>query len=95
VHKNGNVIFSQNGGIKKINNILLVFGMTKNLLSIGAFANKGCLVVFGLKKCWVLTIIKPKKMLLEELEIIELNGLYKSEFFYHPTRMFLTTTIIS
>jgi hypothetical protein len=62
VHKSGNVIFSQNGGIKKIDNIFFVLGVTKNLLSVGTFANKGCLVVFGLKKCWVLTIVKPKKV---------------------------------
>ncbi len=62
MHKSGNVIFSQNGGIKKIDNVLLVFGVTKNLLSVGAFANKGHFVVFGLEKCWVLTIVTPKKL---------------------------------
>jgi hypothetical protein len=62
VHKSGNVIFLQNGGIKKIDNVLLIHGVTKNLLSLGAFANKGWFVIFGLKKCWVLTIVTPKKL---------------------------------
>ncbi len=62
MHKSENVIFSQNGGIKKIDNIFLVLGVTKNLLLVGTFSSKGCLVVFGFKKCWVLTIVKPKKV---------------------------------
>lgn len=56
------MIFLQNEGIKKIDNIFFVLGVTKNLLLVGTFANNGCLVVFGLKKCWVLTIVKHKKV---------------------------------
>jgi hypothetical protein len=51
----------QNGGIKKIDNVLVVPGMTKNLLLVGTCANKRCFVIFGLKKCWVLIIVTPKK----------------------------------
>ncbi len=56
------MIFSQNGGIKKIENVFLVPGVIENLPSVGTFVSKRCLVVFGLKKCWVLTIVKPKKV---------------------------------
>lgn len=56
------MIFSQHGGIKKIDNVFFVFGVTKNLLSVRAFANKRCFVVFSLEKCWVLTIVTPKKL---------------------------------
>lgn len=63
MHKSENVIFSQNGSIKKIDNILLVPRVTKNLVLVGTFFNKRCLVVFGFKKCEVLTVVKPKKVI--------------------------------
>ncbi len=64
MHKSENVIFSQNGGIKKIDNILLVLRVTKNLVSVGTFFIKRCLVVFGFKKCQVLTVVKPNKVVI-------------------------------
>jgi hypothetical protein len=45
VHKEGNLVYHDK--IKVISNILYVFGLSKTLLSIGAFVDMRCLVMFN------------------------------------------------
>jgi len=54
VKSKGHAKILLNGSIKKITNDLYVHGMKNNLISIGALANKGHLVVFNTKRCFIL-----------------------------------------
>jgi hypothetical protein len=47
VEGEGNVIFSYNGSMKCIILVLYIPRLTKNLLSVGNYTDKGCLVTFG------------------------------------------------
>jgi hypothetical protein len=66
------------GRVKKFDNALFVFKVTKNLLLVGALANKRCVVVFGSKNCWVITTNEPNKVIVKKVRD-EFNGLYKLE----------------
>jgi hypothetical protein len=54
VEGKGHAKFGLNGSIKKITNDLYVLGMKNNLISIGVLANKGHLVVFNTRRCFIL-----------------------------------------
>jgi hypothetical protein len=64
-----------NGETKKVNDVFYVPGINKNLLSMGAIINKGCVVIFGSQKCWIV-ISLPSKLIIEG-ERDKFNGLYK------------------
>ncbi len=66
------------GRVKKLDNALFVLKVTKNLLLVGTLANKRCVVVFGSKKCWVITTNEPKKVIVKKVKD-EFNGSYKLE----------------
>ncbi len=42
------------GSINKITNVLYVLGMKNNLIFVGVLTNKGHLVVFNSKRCFIL-----------------------------------------
>ncbi len=54
VIEKGSVLFNHDSRVKQVENVLLVLRMTKNLLYVGSITNKGCYILFGAKKCWVL-----------------------------------------
>ncbi|KAH9549521.1 hypothetical protein CY35_10G024000 [Sphagnum magellanicum] len=53
VHGKGKAVVAHHGEIKIVNNVLYVPSVKTNLLSVGALANMGCVVVFGKYKCWI------------------------------------------
>ncbi len=66
---------THNGETKKVNDVLYVLGINKNLLSMGAIINKRCVVIFGSQKCWIVMSL-PSKLIVEG-EGDKFNGLYK------------------
>jgi hypothetical protein len=51
----GDVFVSCDGKMKQIHDVFYVLGITKNLLSIRAIIDKGCFVIFGMFRCWVVS----------------------------------------
>jgi hypothetical protein len=51
-------------GNKVVDNILYVPGITKNLLSVGKFADIGMITLFGSRNCWIFNKQNPYKILL-------------------------------
>lgn len=47
----GKIVFSHNGTIKHVQDVLYVPNVHKNLLSIGKIIDKGCLIVFRSQNC--------------------------------------------
>jgi hypothetical protein len=58
-----------------MNDVLYVLGINKKLLSMGAIINKGCVVIFGSQKCWIIMSL-PTKFIIEGKHD-KFNGLYK------------------
>ncbi len=67
---------THNGETKKVSDVLYVLGINKNLLFVGAIISKGCVVIFGSQKCWIITTSFPSKLIIEG-ERDKSNGLYK------------------
>ncbi len=78
VHGKGIAIVVYQNETKSMNNILYVPSVKKNLLSIGALVDMGCIVVFGKAKCWILPTNISNKVLTFGVRDVE-NGLYKLE----------------
>jgi hypothetical protein len=73
--KGNNVIVCQ-GRIKVMNIIIYVLGAKKNVLSIGAIANMGCVVIFGKISCWIVIVFTPHEIVVTSQRDLT-NGLYK------------------
>ncbi len=77
VIEKGNIMFNHDSRVKQVEYVLLVLRVTKNLLFVGSIINKGCYVLFGAKKCWVLNAQDLAKVLAEGYIWEQANGLYK------------------
>lgn len=75
VYGKGSIVISQNGAIKKVNNVLYVPGVKKNWLFVGAIADMRYMVLFGTSKCWILSNKYPHKLIADGWRD-PLNGLY-------------------
>jgi hypothetical protein len=78
VHGKGSILVSNNGDVKHIDDNFYVPNITNNLLSMGTIADKGCLVIFGANKCWVLSAKQPSKVLAMGTRNTS-NGLYQMQ----------------
>jgi len=78
VHGKGNNIVVYQDETKSMSNILYVPSVKKNLLSIGALVDMGCIVVSGKAKCWILSTNISNKVLTFGVRDAK-NGLYKLE----------------
>jgi hypothetical protein len=72
----GTTKFVTSSGIKKINEVLYVPVLTKNLLSIESITNKGHVFVFDSNKCLVILKHDPKAIVAKGLQNNSI-GLYK------------------
>jgi len=59
VHGKRDILILNNGDAKRIDDVLYVQNITNKLLFMGTIANKGCLIIFGANKCWVLNVKQP------------------------------------
>jgi hypothetical protein len=64
VHGEGTVVAAHNEEIK-MNNVLYIPGVKKNLLSVGAIANMGYVVMFIPNKCWIVSKKHPHRIIVE------------------------------
>jgi hypothetical protein len=75
VHGKRDILILNNGDAKHIDDVLYVRNITKKLLSMGTIVDKGCLIIFGANKCWVLNVKQPPKALAMGTRNTS-NGLY-------------------
>ncbi len=75
-----------------MNNVIYVLTTIENILFIGAIVNKGCIVVFGSKNCWIMSTKKPFEVLGTIIRY-ELNDLYKFEIIQSSTMNLLDLLI--
>jgi len=70
--------------------VFLVPKVTKNLLSVGSITNKGCYVLFGAKKCWVLNARDPAKVLVERTKQMDYINFqfFSNKFFQIDNKFF-------
>jgi hypothetical protein len=76
VQGKGKVSMTHNWETKKVNDVLYVPGINKKFLSMEAITDKGCVVIFGSQKCWIVTMTLPSKVIIKG-ECDKFNGLYK------------------
>jgi hypothetical protein len=75
VQGKGTKLVTHTGETKKVNDVLYVLGINKKMLSMGTIINKGCVVIFGSQKCWIVTTLPSK--LIAKGERDKFNGLYR------------------
>lgn len=75
VHGKQDILISKNWDAKHIVDVLYVWNITTKILSMGTIVDKGCLIIFGANKCWVLNVKQPSKVLAMGT-INTSNGLY-------------------
>jgi hypothetical protein len=74
-HGKGTVGAAHNEEIK-MNNVLYVPGVKKKLLSVGAIANMGYVVMFSPNKCWIVSKKYPHRIIVDGMKDT-VNGLYR------------------
>lgn len=75
VHAKGNTVVVYQDETKSMSNVFYVPSVKKNLLSIGALVDMGCIIVFGKAKCWILLTNISNKVLTFGVQDVE-NGLF-------------------
>jgi hypothetical protein len=75
-----------------MNNVIYVLTTIENILSMGGIANKGCIVIFCSKNCWIMSTKKPFEVLGTRIRY-ELNDLYKFEIVQTNTMNLLNLLI--
>lgn len=60
----GNVFFKFDGQVKRINKVLYIFSVLKNLLSIGSITNEDCIITYKWIYCQIVSISNLFKIII-------------------------------